>query len=136
MSTVPEETWRYLIKRGPYTSLGQILRVLKRSKLKRKCYDSLPLMCSHLCVGNVPLLDRIEKNEAMVQFAVIDEALRPPMQFVSYVYALEYILLRIGRGDMVPYINTIQCRKRRGKYKKLLDRIFEGGGGAGDRLIR
>ena len=124
MSTVPEETWRYLLKRGPYTSLGQVLRVLKRSKLRRKCYDSLPLMCSHLCVGKVPLLDRAEKDDAMVQFAVIDEALRPPMQFVSYVYALEYILRRICRDDMVGFINTIQCQKRRHKYKHLLDGIF------------
>ena len=124
MSTVPEETWRYLIKHGPYSDLKAILRALKRSKLKRKCYDSLPLMCSHLCSDAVPLLDEAEKEEAMALFGIIDAALQPPVQFVSYVYALEYILRRICRDDMVEYINTIQCQKRRHRYKHLLDGIF------------
>ena len=124
MSTVPEETWRYLIRRGPYAGLKGILRALKRSKLRRKCYDSLPLMCEHLCENSVPFLDESEKSEAMLLFDVIDKALQPPKQFVSYVYALEYILRRLGRPDMIPFINTIQCRKRRQKHNSLLDSIF------------
>ena len=44
--------------------------------------------------------------------------------FISYVYALEYILRRRGRSDLLPVINTIQCSKRREKYKRLLDNIF------------
>ena len=45
-------------------------------------------------------------------------------QFVSYLFALEYILQLIGRSDMLPYINKISCRKRRHAYRYRLDRIF------------
>ena len=57
MNSVPDDTWRYLIDRGPYNSPGHILRTLKKSKLKRKCYDCLPMLTHHLCTHiNVPKL--------------------------------------------------------------------------------
>ena len=123
-NTVPEETWRYLIAHGPYNNSRAILRVLKRSKLKRKCYDSLPIMTHSLCEGCAcPLLSSDEQTAAMAIFDKIDRAVGEG-PFISYVYALEYILRRMGRSDLLPFINTIQCSKRREKYKKQLDNIF------------
>ena len=41
-------------------------------------------------------------------------------KFVSYLYLLEHILVSIGRQDMLPFLNRIQCPKRRRQYE---DRI-------------
>ena len=37
---------------------------------------------------------------------------------------LEYILHKIGRPDILPYLSRIQCRKRRVHYNGVLDGIF------------
>ena len=124
-STVPCETWAYLIDRGPYRSPGQVHRTLKAAKhLKRKCYDSLPLLCMHLCEGlKVPRMTDANLSEAMKLFEIIDRRLdRDSM--ISYLFCLEYILVKIGRRDMLPYINRIKCVKRRARYKERLDRLF------------
>ena len=83
----------------------------------------MPLMCAHLCACKVPSLTQSEIAHAMDQFNIIDRTLRQqPM--VSYLFCLEFILKRIGRGDMVPYINRIKCSKRRHKYNERLRLIF------------
>ena len=125
LNTVPCDTWAYLIERGPYQNPGQVHRALKVAKhLKRKCYDSLPLFCMHLCEGlTVPRLSDANIASAMRLFQVIDRQLdRDSM--ISYLYCLEYILGKIGRKDMLPYINRIKCARRRGLYKMRLDRMF------------
>jgi hypothetical protein len=33
-------------------------------------------------------------------------------------------LVHIGRSDMLPFMNKIQCRKRRYRYKLRLDKIY------------
>ena len=126
-STVPCETWAYLIDRGPYHSPGHVHRTLKAAKhLKRKCYDSLPLLCMHLCNGlTVPRLTDADLSQSMKLFDILDRQLdRDSM--ISYLYCLEYILVKIGRSDMLHYINRIKCSKRRSRYKERLDRLFEG----------
>jgi len=124
VNTVPPDTWKYLIARGPYSCARAILRTLKRSKLKRKCYDSLPLMTENMCPNlSCPLLSQDEQAAAMIIFGTIDNAIKGP--FISYVYALEYILVRMNRPDLLPFINQIQCSKRRAAYKRLLDGIFK-----------
>ena len=45
-------------------------------------------------------------------------------KFVSYVYLLEYVLNKLGRSDMLPYLNKIICPKRRNEYKLRLDKVF------------
>jgi len=126
-NTIPEETWRYLIDHGPYNDSKAILHTLKRSKLKRKCYDSLPIMTHSLCENLAcPLLDIVEQDEAMRLFKTIDDAITGP--FISYVYALEYILAIMGRSDLLPFINKIQCLKRRAAYKIMLDKLFKSDG--------
>lgn len=123
-NTVAPETWEHLMKFAPFASPGELHRCLKAAKhLKRKCYDSMPLMCAHLCACKVPSLTQSEIAHAMDEFAIIDRTLRQePM--VSYLFCLEFILKRIGRGDMVPYINRIKCSKRRHKYNERLRLIF------------
>jgi len=124
-NTVPCETWAYLIERGPYQNPGQIHRTLKVAKhLKRKCYDSLPLLCMHLCDGlKVPRLSDMDILNSMRLFAVIDRRLdRDSM--ISYLFCLEYILKKIGREDMLPFISRIKCARRRAHYKERLDRMF------------
>jgi hypothetical protein len=99
--------------------------MLKQARhLKRKCYDSLPFLTAALCAHIiVPTLNEIEKGKAIRLFNQIDAAImRGP--FVSYLFCLEYILKKMGRDDMVPYINKIQCPKRREKYKQKLNGIF------------
>ena len=49
LSSVPDDTWRYLQEHRPYTGPREILFRLKRSKLNNKCYDSLPIMTKHMC---------------------------------------------------------------------------------------
>ena len=124
-SSVPDETWQYLVDHGPYTSPGHIIRTLKASKLKRKCYDSLPLMVANMCKGVVvPTLDTTEFRQALEYFAKIDKHYHKNPSFISYLYILEYILHKLQRQDMCVYISRIQCHKRRLRYNGILDKIF------------
>ena len=127
-SSIPEETWRYLIEhRRHYQGPCDIIATLKRagSKIKKKCYDSLPLLVNELCPHlKVPTLSENDKYKAHNAFRQLDEAFETGEPFVSYLYALEFILVHIGRADMLPYINKIQCRKRRAAYAQRLRRIF------------
>ena len=127
-STVPDETWQYLFARNakrPFTGPGSIMRCLKKSKLKRKCYDSLALMTKHLCPNcEVPTLSDREFRHALELFAVVDEHYKDKKSFCSYLFVLEYILRKMGRSDIVPFISVIQCWKRRNNYQSMLNRIF------------
>ena len=124
--SVPTETWRYLMCRGPYTSPVAIVRTLMAAgkRLKKNCYDSLPFLCEHLANLHVPTLTGSDKAQAMVAFRKLDTAYKKGERFVSYLYALEYILVHIGRGDMLPFINKISCKKRRAAYQHRLSRVF------------
>ena len=104
------------------------MRRLKKApkQVRKKCYDSLPLLVRMLCPHiRVPSITEREKERAMGAFSMLDNKYRNGEPFVSYLYALEYILGLIGRGDMLFYINKISCRKRRAAYKFRLDRIFK-----------
>lgn len=72
---VPNETWEYLLKRGPYSGPRDIvarLKRLRRSNMK-KCYDCLPYLTSVLCPHlQVPHLDETDKNDAMFLFRKLD----------------------------------------------------------------
>ena len=124
-NTIPQETWEYLLARGPYRSSKDIQRTLKSARhLKRKCYDSLPFLTNALCPHiKVPVLTEQDRISAFELFDKIDRSiLKGP--FISYLYCLEYILHKLGRSDVVNHINIIQCSKRRASYKKRLDDIF------------
>ena len=123
--TIPQLTWDYLLAHGPYIGPKHIQHTLKRARhLKRKCYDSLPFLTSALCPHiRLPELNEHEKGRALLMFGTIDRAFREG-PFVSYLYCLEYILMRMGRGDVCEFINRIQCSKRRAAYKVKLDNIF------------
>ena len=116
LSSIPNETWSYLMKHGPYHGPADILFVLKRSSLKTKCYDSLPLLTKQLCSCSVPLLTNMESLRAMDEFNYIESQFPRGAKFVSYLYLLEYILVLIGRSDILPFLNRIQCTKRRRIY--------------------
>lgn len=124
-SSVPNVTWEHLINHGPYSRPSQIIRTLKKSKLKRKCYDSLPLMCAQMCPEmTVPTLDPGEFRRALEYFGVVEKHYKNKTSFISYLYILEYILHKLGRQDMCPFLSRIQCRQRRYSYNLLLDSIF------------
>lgn len=125
-NTVPPETWRYLIRHGPYKRPEELYRRLKAAKgLKRKCYDSLPLMCSHLCSTKVPSLTSDEINHAMRQFDIIDRHIqRNGEPMISYLFCLEFILRKMNRFDMIVFINRIKCPKRRRMYHERLTSMF------------
>ena len=124
-STIPRETWDYLLARAPYNGSKHIQMTLKRARnLRRKCYDSLPFLTAALCPNvSVPCISLYEKKKAIDLFRKIDAAVRTG-PFVSYLFCLEYILKKIGRRDMVEYINRIQCPRRREKYTLFLDDVF------------
>ena len=124
--TVPDATWIYLLARGPYKTPQDVVRVLKKAgkKLRRKCYDSLPFLVHSLCKNcEVPTLLNQEYEVALKHFDVIDSAYSG-LPFVSYLYALEYILHKVGRPDICPFLSRIQCKKRRAQYNDILDEIF------------
>jgi len=129
-ASVPQETWEYLMARHrerPFQGPKDIIMRLKRagSAIKRKCYDSLPLLIKTLCPHiHVPTIDETDKYKAYTAFRQLDEAWDAARPFVSYLYALEFILIHIGRADMLPYINKIKCRKRRHAYRECLSAIF------------
>ena len=125
-NTVPAETWEHLMKFAPFGSPGELHRCLKSAKhIKRKCYDSMPLMCLHLCKCEVPSLDRAEIAQATEHFDVIDQNLRASGEsMISYLFCLEFILQLIGRPDMLPFINRIKCATRRQRYRERLSKIF------------
>ena len=126
-TTVPEATWDYLVAHKPYRTPAHIVRQLKKAPkhVRKKCYDSLPFLVTLLCPHiTVPQLTEADKLAAMNAFRKLDNAYCTGEPFVSYLFALEYILNQIGRGDIVPYINKICCRKRRHAYQRRLERIF------------
>lgn len=127
-STVPRETWEYLLERGPYRSARHVQQTLKSARhLKRKCYDCLPYLTATLCPDvTVPVLRESEKTRALEMFGRIDRSIKKG-PFVSYLFCLEYILKRMGRSDVCEHINCIQCTKRRAAYQRRLDAIFEEG---------
>ena len=124
-SSVPEETWQYLMSRGPYRDAKHVQLTLKQARhLKRKCYDSLPYLTAALCPHvQVPSINETEKDRALHMFQRIDRTIRSG-PFVSYLYCLEYILKKLHRKDVCIHINCIQCPKRRATYKMRLDKIF------------
>jgi len=127
-NSIPENTWEYLLKHAPYKNPGAIVRQLKKApkKIRKKCYDSLPMLVHHLCPDcTVPRLCEREKEQALYAFRKLDKAYREGEQFISYLYALEYILGLIGRDDILPFINKISCRKRRCAYRQRLQRVFD-----------
>lgn len=126
-NSVPRETWKYLLAGMPYRNPAAIVRRLKKApkSVRKKCYDSLPLLVSSLCNCRVPTLSEIEKARALCAFRQLDAAYGKGEPFVSYLYALEFILQHIGRPDMLPFINKISCRKRRAAYRRRLRRVFE-----------
>ncbi len=126
-NSIPPVTWDYLLAGSPYSSPQAIVRRLKKApkSVRKKCYDSLPLLVHHLCPKyKVPRLNEIEKMLAIRAFLVLERAYQEGEQFVSYLYALEYILQLIGRADVLACINKISCKKRRSAYKLRLNRIF------------
>ena len=126
-ATIPESTWAYLLKGCPYLSPGNIVRRLKKAPkhVRKKCYDSLPLLVKMLCPNiDVPRLNEADKLRAMNAFRKLDTAYNSGEPFVSYLFALEYILQHIGRPDVVPFINKICCCKRRAAYRRRLNKIF------------
>ena len=50
-SSIPPATWDYLLQNAPYSSPQAIVRRLKKApkSVRKKCYDSLPLLVHHLC---------------------------------------------------------------------------------------
>ena len=123
-NSIPQETWEYLFKNAPYSDVGGIIHALKRGKLRKKCYDSLPLIATALLDTPVPNLTEQEKNRALSIFELVDNDYSHNEPFCSYLYILEYILIHIGRSDVVAFLNKIQCPKRRDKYKRRLDSII------------
>ena len=125
--SIPETTWRYLLQhtyRGP----RDIIRYLKRAPkhVRKKCYDSLPLLTKQLCPHcTIPVLTANDKYRALEAFRKLDRAYGSGEPFVSYLYALEYILELIGCSSVLPFINKIQCRKRRAAYRFRLDGVFK-----------
>ena len=113
---------RQSVNSGP----PSILRRLKQAgrKLRNKCYDCLPLLVHHLCDVRVPVLCDREITVAAEMFKVIDAAFPKDGGFMSYAYALEFVLVRMDRADMLPYLSGIQCSKRRAHYHEKLTRIF------------
>ena len=71
------------------------------------------------------VVSNLDKFLADAAFKKLDTAYGQGEPFVSYLYALEYILGHIGRSDILPFINKIQCRKRRSRYKLRMDRIYQ-----------
>ena len=128
-NSIPQATWEYLFTGVPFRVPEAIIRHLKLApkNIRKKCYDSLPLLVQHLCPHiEVPTLTEADKLCAITSFRKLDTAYNDGEPFVSYLYALEYILELIGRSDVVPFINKICCRKRRAAYRLRLNRIFSG----------
>ena len=73
----------------------------------------------------VPTLTDEEIRKAMRYFDTIDRYLmRNQMSMISYLFCLEFILLKLGRPDMLPFLNRIKCSKRRRMYNERLSTIF------------
>ena len=124
--SVPDATWKYMLAHRPYSGPKEILRTLKQAgrKLRNKCYDCLPLLVHHLCDVPVPVLRDHEITVAMDHFTVIDAAFPHSRGFMSYAFALEFILRKMDRADILPFLSGIQCVKRRKHYDTVLTRIF------------
>ena len=72
-------------------------------------------MCPHL---KVPEITYEDTKLALNMFGRIEQGFPRDSKFVSYLYLLEHILASIGRQDMLPFLNRIQCPKRRRQYEE------------------
>lgn len=125
LSSIPDTTWEYLSKKQPFSGPAEILFTLKRSKLKNKCYDSLPLLTRHLCTHiEVPVLTPDEIKHSMQLFIHLDKSFPKKTRFISYLFLLEYILSEVGRTDMLPFLNRIQCPRRRRMYVERIKNVM------------
>lgn len=127
-NSVPQATWEYMFAGMPYRGPKSIIARLKHAPkhVRKKCYDSLPMLVKTLCPHiRVPVLLESDKYSAMSAFRRLDRAYLKGEPFVSYLFALEYILELVGRSDVCEYLNKIQCRKRRAAYRYRLDKIFK-----------
>ena len=125
--SIPDKTWKYLFEADPYRDPREIVRRLKKARgmNMKKCYDCLPLLTKVLCPSiTVPLLTEHDRARALLEFRKLDQAYRNGEAFVSYLFVLEFILVLIGREDVLPFINKIQCQKRRRAYMTRLNRIY------------
>jgi len=67
-NSIPAATWDYLLAGSPYSGPDAIVRRLKKAPkhIRKKCYDSLPLLVHHLCPDiRVPRLSEHEKKLAI-----------------------------------------------------------------------
>ena len=65
----------------------------------------MPLMCTHLCES----LDSTEITRSMHYFDIVDRTLRANNEpMISYLFCLEFVLRKIGRDDMLVFINRIK----------------------------
>ena len=53
----------------------------------------------------MPSLSEGEQRSALDYFRVIDRAFPDKGSFMSYMYVLEFVMVNIGRADMLPYIS-------------------------------
>ena len=62
---------------------------------------------------------------SMHYFDIVDRTLRANNEpMISYLFCLEFVLRKIGRDDMLVFINRIKCPKRRHRYHERLTDIL------------
>ena len=112
----------------PHSS-GEIYRFIRASKCRQfKRYDAVANLSTKLIPDHkiLPLSD-CERVWAMACFQNV-ESRHQKIQgcFPAYAFLIELVLLhsRPCRRDLLPYLHTLKCSKRRGKYEQLYGDIF------------
>ena len=75
---------------------------------------------------SVPEVTYEDAEESLKLFKRIEQGFEKSSKFVSYLYLLEHVLIRIGRDDMIPFLNRIQCPKRRRQYEERISLTSSG----------
>ena len=123
-----DPVWEYLKGRAPYNSSKEIIKTLRKSKLKNKHYPSLHAFCRVFDSSYVePFKPRIVLKNLCGYFDHIMTMWNHTKneQFFSYSWLIEQGLEIFNHITYLPFVKKLMCPNRRAKYTQTLLTLYE-----------
>ena len=122
-----DPVWEYLKKRSPFKNPKDIIKHLRKSKLRNKHYPSLHAFCKVFDKSYVVLYDPRKVLKELCSY--FDHVMlmwnRSPInKFFSYAWLIEQGLEIHNRIPYLLYVKKLMCPTRRNKYAKLLLTLY------------
>ena len=93
-----------------------------------KRYDACAYLCVNVLNHKIPPLCRDDMAYCLGRFRMVETLHRyHGGSFPAYSWIAERLLFHVNRGDLVPYIHRLKCRRRRKTYTHRYERVLVGG---------